>query len=346
MISTAKFVESLSGEVAKKWVDRLISPAFLYWLAVLAAYFSSLPDSKLNNILEAGQRALETPNVPIIILGIVTGLLLVVGSAALIEALQFTGLRILEGYWPRMFDPIANRLRRRVQSKLSTMDSRWEALSRTYAKHDSAKRLQYMRLDRERGLYPENPDKAMPTRLGNILREAETYAQRRYGLAAVMMWPRLWLVLPEAPRQDIARAQARLDGAVRYVLWSVALAPWSLRSLWVLPVSLVGVMLSYRYAVSQAATFGQLLKATFDVYHRTLFEALGQNPSKSTVSQNSKEVGESITLFIKRGIHRSAAHEAASKPPVNMPARSITPLVMIGVAFAVLRFIRGHRRAE
>jgi len=44
---------------------------------------------------------------------------------------------------------------------------------------------------------PAESDRHMPTKLGNILRAAELRSKDKYGLDAVICWPRLWLLLPD-----------------------------------------------------------------------------------------------------------------------------------------------------
>jgi len=44
--------------------------------------------------------------------------------------------------------------------------------------------------------YPLDPEKLMPTRLGNVLRASEMYAYERYAIAQVSIWPRLAPFLP------------------------------------------------------------------------------------------------------------------------------------------------------
>jgi hypothetical protein len=43
---------------------------------------------------------------------------------------------------------------------------------------------------------PLNPEKLLPTRLGNVLRASEMYAYERYAIAEISIWPRLTAFLP------------------------------------------------------------------------------------------------------------------------------------------------------
>ena len=70
----------------------------------------------------------------------------------------------------------------------------------------------------------------MPTSIGNILRAAERRPADKYGLDAIIVWPRLWLLLPEATRTELRAAYGSLDLATATVIWGVlfcAFAPFT-----------------------------------------------------------------------------------------------------------------------
>jgi hypothetical protein len=72
----------------------------------------------------------------------------------------------------------------------------------------------FARVDRRMHLRPARPWQYMPTRTGNILRAAETRPAEKYGLNTVIVWPRLWLLLPGPVRDEPTAARAALDSAV------------------------------------------------------------------------------------------------------------------------------------
>ena len=61
----------------------------------------------------------------------------------------------------------------------------------------------------------------MPLELGNILRAAETKPEEKYGLNAIVCWPRFWLLLPEETKQEISGARAALDVGAQAMFWSL-----------------------------------------------------------------------------------------------------------------------------
>ena len=56
---------------------------------------------------------------------------------------------------------------------------------------------------------PSQPDQVMPTALGNVLRNAELHPRDRYGIDAVLTWPRLY------PLRRLRRAEDNKPGPHR-----------------------------------------------------------------------------------------------------------------------------------
>ncbi|MFK0259379.1 hypothetical protein [Streptomyces sp. NPDC090445] len=79
-------------------------------------------------------------------------------------------------------------------------------------------------------VYPADRSLIMPTRLGNAVRAAEGYGAERYGMDTVLVWPRLYPLLPEAAVKAETDARTALD-----LLLNVCLSAW----LFGLPLSVV-----------------------------------------------------------------------------------------------------------
>jgi hypothetical protein len=199
--------------------------------------------------------------------------------AALMVGVQLPALtRFWEGYWRgpagRHCAAAGSRLQRRRRRLLDPSDP-----------HDDMRRYYE---------FPADPSKILPTRLGNALRAAESYPgdDERYGADAVFFWPRLYLVLPDQTRLALAQARAAMEQmlVVTTLLMTAAPAAVVIGLAGPLPLALwtsatVGclllALLAYRSAVGAAVTFGDLVRAAFDLHRRDLLTQLGLAPPET-----------------------------------------------------------------
>jgi ABC-type multidrug transport system fused ATPase/permease subunit len=140
-------------------------------------------------------------------------------------------------------------------------------------------------------------EKVMPTRLGNILKSAEVYPTVRYKADGVLIWSRLYHVLPEALVSSIANAKANLDmmlvvsvlgGAFAFVGGVLAFIwyDWSVFLLCFWGGQLIA-WLGYEGAVRNALPFTQIIKTVFDLHRITLIKQLNVAPPKSYRAERS-----------------------------------------------------------
>ena len=131
----------------------------------------------------------------------------------------------------------------------------------------------------------------MPTRLGNLLKNAEMYPKLRYGMDAVVIWPRLYSVLPENMVKNFGAAATEMElmliisvlGAAFAVLGGVV-ASVLLPVKAVLICILVGALiawLGYEGALLSALPYNRLIKAAFDIHRGTLLKTIGWIPADS-----------------------------------------------------------------
>lgn len=140
--------------------------------------------------------------------------------------------------------------------------------------------------------FPNEPEELLPTRLGNILKNAERYPLQRYDIAAVLFWPRLYGVLPDSFAKTLESARASLDFmlvvSALSALFAFVTGAYLLitQGLWWLFLfcflgGFVVAYLAYLSALEAAVTYGQLIKGTFDLYKDELREKLGYKRPKS-----------------------------------------------------------------
>lgn len=156
-----------------------------------------------------------------------------------------------------------------------------------------------MTCDRALHQLPEQEQDLLPTRLGNILRAAERRPYHRYGLDAIICWPRLWLLLPEAVKKDLQAAQTELNNAVRLIFWSLLFLVWSIWAWWAIPLALMAAAFAYGWALDAAAVYATLIEATFDLHRPLLYNALGWTLPPDPAEE--RRVGRQLTDYLWRG---------------------------------------------
>lgn len=125
----------------------------------------------------------------------------------------------------------------------------------------------------------------MPTRLGNVLKNSELYSKVRYNIDAVLVWPRIYSVLPDRLVQSIGAAKSQMDLMLVISILGVAFAllggvvalvllPWYAFPACVWGGALVA-WLGYQGAVRSALPYAQLIKSAFDLHRGTLLTAIG-----------------------------------------------------------------------
>ncbi|MCW6004796.1 hypothetical protein K1W54_09380 [Micromonospora sp. CPCC 205371] len=133
---------------------------------------------------------------------------------------------------------------------------------------------------------PTQPELVMPTTLGNILRNAELHPRDRYGIDAVLVWPRLYALLPDRMASLVAAARADLDSLLVTSALALAFAVAAGGNVlaahgpaWLFATcTAAGLAVSwagYRSAIRAAVVYGQHVKVAFDVYRNDLLQQIG-----------------------------------------------------------------------
>jgi hypothetical protein len=291
----SKVWDAVSGGLTDRFLERVFGPALYFW-GVGGAAVAWDKDLSASELFEG----LKEVGLADGVLYAAVGAIVLVLSNSVMEALQFGVLRILEGYWPAPLSKLLTRRIKSVRDKVSADRNEWEALAQTYTSHTAEQRQRYRKLDRRRDFFPSSPHQLKPTILGNVLAAAESYAWDRYGLASVLMWSRLWLVMDDGSRTEVTNARKRLNVAVQLLTWSVLILVWTWWAWWALVVSVVAAVIMYRLAVGAASGYGELMKAAFDVHHRALLNSVGLLKKDEGFVPHDR--GRSLTMFIKRGI--------------------------------------------
>lgn len=291
-----KFLESVGSKVAEQWIATLLTPAFIFWAggagAVIKHFSWATVFAWLTQQTEPVQIAL-----------LIAAFCTVTVSAFIVQRFELTVLRFLEGYWPPRLWPLRHlRLRLTMQEvkRSQRISDRWQALSLVpVAQRNTNQRDELAYLDWQQHSFPL-PEEIMPTRLGNILCAAERRPLQKYGLDATVCWSRLWLLLPDAVKQELKTARSKLNDAARAWLWSMLFMIWGIWIWWLIPAAIISVLFAYyQWAISAAINYGDLIEATFDLYRHLLYDAirwqLPVDPNKE------REVGRKLTECLWRG---------------------------------------------
>ena len=290
-----KFWETLGGKLAEQWVVTLLTPAFVFWIGGIGAWTLYAGRSRFKDALTRITQLPESAQVALAI----AGLLLVMASAVIVQRFELEALRVLEGYWPRWTRPLRRWLIAKQNKSITRKGARFQALARKNLHNlTPEEREDYAAPDWKLMHVPADPVQRMPTRLGNILRAAEQRPMDKYGLDAIICWPRLWLLLPDTTRNELTEARANLNTTVRIWLWGMLFLVWSVWTVAV-PIGLLVALVAYRWTLHAAEIYGELFEATFDLHRTMLYESL-RWPLPATPADEQK-AGAELTAYLWRG---------------------------------------------
>jgi len=282
----------LAGKVGEQWAAAVLTPAFAFWAGGLAAW--AVPDRwhRLDQWLHAAP-------LTVAVAAAVGALILVVVSGTVVERLPLPLLRLLEGYWPRWLGPLRRALVRARGRRMRRSEERWQALAAAADEGDTDARAAFVALDAHLRRVPALAGNRMPTRLGDVLRAAETWPADKYGLDAPKCWPRLWLVLPETARKELSDARSSLDQGAAAWLWGLLFAVWIPWAWWAVIVAIFVPAGAYLWMLSAARGYGDLIESAFDVHRAALYEAVGYRaPSDPALEV---EAGRALTAYLWHG---------------------------------------------
>lgn len=133
------------------------------------------------------------------------------------------------------------------------------------------------RMDR----FPAEPNRLLPTRLGNVLRRYEDRAGAQYGLSAISVMPHLLLIAPQNRVDYVNDMRQSMDTSIRLCAISltatVVSVPFLATDGWWLLLALVPyalAYLAYRGSVAAAVHYGIALCTIIDLDRFQLYESL------------------------------------------------------------------------
>jgi hypothetical protein len=297
----SKFWEAAGGKLADRWAV-VSAQALAFWLAGLAAWLRHHGGVRA---LAAPSDWLERQSGVVQALTVLVLLLSVAASGVAVNSATGPTLRLLEGYWPRWAGGLRRNLvdahlRRAERDKLSWQQAHTQVQADDFTADDLTA---YAVLERRRRRRPSTPAYFMPTAIGNIIRAAERRPADRYGLDTIVVWPHLWLLLPEHTRTDLQTARRSLDSAVRTAIWGGAFCLCTVLTWLALPVGLAVVLIATTVVVpARAQVFCDLFEAAFDLHRTALYQQLRW--PLPTDPQAEVPAGRQLTAYLWRGSDR------------------------------------------
>ena len=148
----------------------------------------------------------------------------------------------------------------------------------------------------------------MPTALGNVFAVVEEYPWERYGMDAIVYWPRLAAAIPDDFKSQIADLKTTLDFllnlsilATFFGLGTLGIAIWFQTTLELI-YGLLALMIAYglyRLAIGSARELGEMIKSSFDLFRGALLEKYGLPKPTSLIAE--QRLWRLLASFIQRG---------------------------------------------
>ncbi|MFE4797681.1 hypothetical protein ACFRFL_21865 [Streptomyces sp. NPDC056708] len=277
-------LSELSKKLAERWLTLLVLPGVLY-LAIAAAghvlgQSSALDVGRLTHEISDAAQAPQVTTVGgqvVLLAAILTGAA-VTGLVAqsLGSCVERAALAAGWGAWPWPFGELAERHVAHRQRRWDAARAEYEALRllelaprpgdrpRPRERHRAARRRERIAVER-----PERPSWS-----GDRIHAAAVRLDRDAHINLLVLWPHLWLVLPEEIRGEIGRARAALARAAVLGGWALlylALAWW-----WwpAMPLAATLVVISARRLRAASDTYATLLEASVRLHLTDLADKL------------------------------------------------------------------------
>ncbi|MFE0727580.1 hypothetical protein ACFW2X_04860 [Streptomyces antibioticus] len=306
--------ESAAGKITEKIAASAV-PALVFWLGGALAWAYSR--GGFTSLKEPAKWLGKQPGAiqAILAVAVLVGL---TATGILVRRLTLSALPLLEGYWPRCLKSLSGRLISRKQKKAQGEAERLQELAGpVFSGAASPEQIaEFHKLDRRRRRRPSDPRHLLPTRLGNILRSAESLPTDKYGLDLVVIWPRLWLLLPDATQRELTTARNAIDQTVSCCVWGLFFLLFSPWALWVIPIGLaIAVASTWWWLPNRAEIFADLLEATIDLHRTAIYRQLRWPLPTDPAAEQAQ--GQRLTTYLMRGSDDTNPHFAPDQdvPP-------------------------------
>ena len=255
-IMIEKFWDKLGENVASEWSLRMFSMAFMFCGVGIITYGMKNGWDKLSIILnDLGANPISGGTIVVLLIAAIAAANTIIGWAS------SKTLRLIEGYWTgRIRDWVAAKeidRRRQLKNELNLLIRKKEQQQLDITDERKFASLEYTL----QYFFPVDEALILPTSIGNILRSAEEYPLRVYGLEVSITFPHLWLVMPDHSRNHLSGARQNLDTSVQIFLWCLLLFVWAYFQWWISLVAVICAFIVWSRIKETAFTYAQLFRA-------------------------------------------------------------------------------------
>ncbi|NYJ32816.1 hypothetical protein [Nocardiopsis aegyptia] len=216
----------MGKKLTDRWASMLALPGALYLAIALGAFILGQDHTwDLRHLLREISSLAEHPHM--MTFGGQALLFIAVLAGSAVVGLVARGLgrgieRVwLTADWHRWPSPLSRWIDRRVTSRRR----RWRVL-RQNLERERGTSAYPMAYDRMARLSPEEPGR--PTWCGDRIRAVEVRLDRDHEADLAVIWPPLWLVMPEPSRCEITKARDALSRATAMAAWALLYLPLAL----------------------------------------------------------------------------------------------------------------------
>jgi hypothetical protein len=139
----------------------------------------------------------------------------------------------------------------------------------------------------------EPPDR--PTWSGDRINAVTLRLDRDLHLDLAILWPYLWLTMPDATRTEITAARQALARAITFGAWALLYAPLTI---WWWPAALLAAILAvtaWQHTRTATDTYAQLLEAATRLHTNDLARQLGINHTEPL----NPAMGDTLTDLLR-----------------------------------------------
>ncbi|MGW0769254.1 hypothetical protein [Streptomyces sp. NPDC002676] len=304
-------LSELGKRLAERWVSVLVGPGLLFVGATAVAgalgHRQALDPGALRTWMtgRAGSpHARDTATVVLVVCAVLAASALA-GLAATVLGSAVELLWSLEGD-RRPLRWLADRRRRRWEAAGRRLGAAVSAAVGPAAPETAADHVRSMMVARDRiSLVPPQ----YPTWTGDRLHAPDTRVRDAYHLDLGTAWPRLWLVMPDTARTELAAAHDAYTASARLWGWAVLYAALGTRWWPAELVALVAATTAWLRSRAAVAALAELTESAVDLYGKNLATELGV-PHAGALTP---EVGFAVSQRLHKG-HISLAD--AEPPPI------------------------------